>query len=322
MSIKLAGPLGAMALLLAAGAGAQEFRDPEWIGRPDGETFMRYYPQGALNQGVVGRVILDCVIQLDTTAPCEVVEETPLGWGIGEAALGISQSFRLRPAEQDGRPVAGARVRVPVRFHVSQPDEESWVAAVYDSVPQAARVELPVWADAPNADAVAAAYPPAARAAGLVGRGTLACLINSDRTLDCALDHERPEGQGFGAAALSLAARFVIHESQGDYIAAHAGQRIYLPVLFGAPPDMTPLSLHYSGRGPFSVRLTAPPHIPRVGVSAALRCVMHTPAAPVCAVERQTAPWPGIDTVRANIETPEGGVGFVPGDEVLVEIEF
>ena len=65
-----------------------------------------------------GRVQLDCVIQIDTTAVCTVESESPQGYGFGEAALRLSQTFRIRPATRDGVPIEGGHVHVPVRFDV------------------------------------------------------------------------------------------------------------------------------------------------------------------------------------------------------------
>lgn len=316
----------AAALCLAATAQAQtrapEWRDAEWIARPDAAAFAENYPPAALSQGVAGRVLLDCAVLLDTTAHCTVASETPLDWGFGEAALAIGRSFRFRPTERDGVPVAGGRVRVPIRFNMAADDIPHWFAAIMDTLPPEARVDLPSWEQAPNAQMVEFAYPRAAQEAGLVGRGVLGCLINPDRTLACEIDRESPEGHGFGAAALTLAPRFVVNAADSAFIAAHAGQKIYLPINFGAPPDLTPLNTFYSGRGPFRLRVTAPPEISNLGASATIRCVMRTPEAPRCVIEQQSVALDEIEQMRAAAETPGTGIGFVPGDELVVELRF
>ncbi|MCR6645114.1 MAG: energy transducer TonB [Terricaulis sp.] len=321
------GLIGAGALLcLAAAAQAQtrapEWRDPEWIARPDGEVFAENYPPAALAQGVVGRVMLECAVLLDTTAHCAVSSETPLYWGFGDAALAIGRSFRFRPTERDGVPVEGGRVRIPVRFSMAAYDNTHWFAAIMDTLAPEARVDLPSWEQAPNAQMVELAYPRAAQEAGLVGRGVLGCLINPDRTLACEIDRESPEGHGFGAAALTLAPRFVVNEADSAFIAAHAGEKIFLPINFGAPPELTPLHTFYSGRGPFRLRVTAPPEISNLGASATIRCVMRTPQAPRCVTEQQSVALDEIEQMRAAAETPESGIGFVPGDELVVELRF
>src|SRR5580658_4374393 len=53
-------------------------------------------------------------------------------------------------------------------------------------------------------------YPQAALAAGVGGEATLLCARTEHGALvDCKLREEQPTGQGFGAAALALAAQSV-----------------------------------------------------------------------------------------------------------------
>lgn len=314
--------LAALALM-PADALAQRQEPLRWIERPSGKTFMDHYPPTALAQGVAGRVLLDCAVALDTTVACTIAEETPLGWGFAAAAQAIAQTFRIAPAERGGRPIADGRIRVPLRFFVAEPALNTWYAQVYDSVPEAARVDLPIWEQAPNGEAVASAYPQAARVQGLVGRAVLGCLINADRTLDCRIENEAPQGLGFGAAAMQLAPGFVVAENQSDFIQAHAGRRIYLPVNFGSTPDLTPLGTFYSGMAPFSIRVTPPADVEPLGATALVRCTMRTPLPPTCMVERQNPPdHPVVVGLLAALQSPDGGVGFVPGDEIVIEIDF
>jgi TonB family protein len=57
-------------------------------------------------------------------------------------------------------------------------------------------------------DPLMAFYPPAARAAGLEGAAVITCARDEHLALiGCALKSENPTGQGFGAAALALAAK-------------------------------------------------------------------------------------------------------------------
>jgi hypothetical protein len=272
---------------------------------------------------VAGRVLLDCAVAIDTTAACTIVEETPVGWGFAAAAQAISQTFRIAPAQRNGRPVSGGRLHVPLRFFIAPREQNTWYERVYDSVPLAARVDLPIWEQAPNSAAVDAAYPRPARDQGVLGRAVLGCLINADRTLDCRVENETPQGHGFGAAAMQLASGFQVAESQSDFIQAHNGRRIYLPVNFGAPPELTPLGTFYSGMAPFSLRITPPADVKPLGVTAIVRCTMHTPAPATCTAERQNPPdHPAVASLLAALQSAEGGIGFVPGDQVVIEVDF
>jgi TonB family protein len=89
----------------------------QWIERPTAQSFARHYPGGALERGVSGRVVLECIVAADGRLQCAVIEEDPAGEGFGLAALGIAQDFRMAH-EIDGQTTAGKRVRVPIRFNV------------------------------------------------------------------------------------------------------------------------------------------------------------------------------------------------------------
>jgi TonB family protein len=67
---------------------------------------------------------------------------------------------------------------------------------------------FPAAASAADAPALLAFYPAAARAQGLAGEATLACRRSPHGALvGCTLTTESPQGAGFGAAALALAAK-------------------------------------------------------------------------------------------------------------------
>ncbi len=73
-------------------------------------------PYAALQEAVSGRVVLACTApDVGPLEQCRIVEEIPLGWGFGEAALGAIDTVRIRPATRDGRPVA-TTMRLPFVF--------------------------------------------------------------------------------------------------------------------------------------------------------------------------------------------------------------
>jgi protein TonB len=53
-----------------------------------------------------------------TLENCEVLSEDPPGYGFGEAALGMSKLFKMRPQTKGGQPVGGATVVIPLKFEV------------------------------------------------------------------------------------------------------------------------------------------------------------------------------------------------------------
>lgn len=95
-----------------------DITSPTWATRPDAAAFARVYPRRALREGRDGRVVLECFANADGTLVCTVLEETPSGYGFGNAALRVAREFRLQPVMVDGRSVAGGRVRIPIGFRL------------------------------------------------------------------------------------------------------------------------------------------------------------------------------------------------------------
>jgi TonB family protein len=77
----------------------------------------RYYPEKAARDEVEGRATLSCDVSAEgTLAGCKVISEDPVGYGFGDAAMGLSPLFRMGPQTREGQPVAGGTVRIPIRF--------------------------------------------------------------------------------------------------------------------------------------------------------------------------------------------------------------
>ncbi|QGZ94752.1 TonB family protein [Terricaulis silvestris] len=93
-----------------------EISDVSWVREPSSRDFARYFPRRALDQGQSGRVTLDCVIAGNGRLDCSVAQESPSGYGFGDAALSISRNARVRPTLPDGSSGAGRHLRLPLSF--------------------------------------------------------------------------------------------------------------------------------------------------------------------------------------------------------------
>src|SRR5262245_32462995 len=98
-----------LAVVLSACATSPRQSNEEW-------PWHQYYPPAALEQGIAGSATVDCGVRDDGTLDCVVVEETPTGWGFGEAVLAISQHFRVRPEERATVLDANGRLRRTTSF--------------------------------------------------------------------------------------------------------------------------------------------------------------------------------------------------------------
>jgi len=95
-----------------------DFTPPDWLRRPTPGQSAYVYPVKALMARMDGRVVLSCTAEpTGKLTDCEVIEETPSGYGFGAAALRLKSDMRMMPALKNGKPVA-APVRVPLDFHI------------------------------------------------------------------------------------------------------------------------------------------------------------------------------------------------------------
>ena len=109
--------LGCAGAVWAAAPGPRLIGQPVWIQRPTLKELVRSYPPGASAKGVPGKALIDCIVgRGGSLENCVSRMETPAGAGFGKTALKLSHSFRMAAKSQDGRPTAGARVRIPFSF--------------------------------------------------------------------------------------------------------------------------------------------------------------------------------------------------------------
>lgn len=97
---------------------------PMWLETPTAGDLIAAFPEAANEAGVKSaRVVLSCTVaprgRLD---PCTVQSEEPKGYDIGKAMLPAATKFRLSPWSQDGLPLVGSNVRVPIRYAIEDKD--------------------------------------------------------------------------------------------------------------------------------------------------------------------------------------------------------
>ncbi len=167
-----------------------------WVEAPSYAALVSAYPAKAMEMHVGGRATLSC--QFDRAGrlrSCVTITEEPKQKGFGNAAMSLTKQFRAPATMTDGHSFEGISVQIPV---------------VFDPVMMAASPPIigkAQWVALPSGEETSAAFGKL-KVDG-VARVRLACVVvQGGGVTDCRVDQETPAGQGFGAAALSLAPHF------------------------------------------------------------------------------------------------------------------
>ncbi|HEV2364496.1 MAG TPA: TonB family protein [Caulobacteraceae bacterium] len=194
---------------------------PDWFEEPTPAEISKYYPPLALKEGLSGKAVLKCTVNISgALQDCSVISESPDGVGFGDAALGVTQFMQFKPMLRGGRPIASP-VILPVIFQL--PATKPHV------------IQNPDWAKKPSADDINDVWPEKAMRLGVQGEAEIGCRVNAHGVLElCNIVSEKPPDMGFGAAALALAPRFQMRPMSIDGVPV-SGAEVHIPIRFLTP---------------------------------------------------------------------------------------
>ena len=81
------------------------------------------YPAKAADTGVkTGRGVVNCAVAAGAKhSGCKMESEDPPGLGFGDSAVAVLVNFTVNPWTDDGHPVDGSLVHLPVRMNEAEP---------------------------------------------------------------------------------------------------------------------------------------------------------------------------------------------------------
>lgn len=116
MARRAAGQMPSPERLAERLAVAELVRPPIYVDTPSGWEVQRYYPEIALSREVQGMARLSCLVLADGALACVVLQEDPIDFEFGQAALRIVRSYRI-----DTFAIApGNRLNIVPRFMLPQ----------------------------------------------------------------------------------------------------------------------------------------------------------------------------------------------------------
>lgn len=199
--------------------------DVPWRRAPSYANVLAAYPARAKKESVGGHASLACKFRSDgQLTACDVINETPTGYGFGAAARSLMDRFQGPDGGGDGQPTAGDYTQVSVTFAPEMLSADKPVTG------------KPKWIGMPPGAAFEGAFTPLAKAAGVTTvRAMLECVVQPDGGLaSCTTLSEEPAGQGIGAAALGLAPGFRLAAWTTEGLAI-VGTTVRLPLRYSVP---------------------------------------------------------------------------------------
>ena len=120
------GPIGVnLRIRLTDPAGDEQIHrrvgEPQWTAGLDPEQTQRLFPAEAVTKGVkTGLGVAHCTVTPDgALTACEPRRGDPDGLGFSEAAVRVAEVMKMNPWTQEGGPVDGAGINLPIRFNLA-----------------------------------------------------------------------------------------------------------------------------------------------------------------------------------------------------------
>ncbi|MBX3482446.1 TonB family protein [Phenylobacterium sp.] len=208
--------LAAVGALATAAPAAAEIT---WIMAPTNAEMAAAYPGKARAAGLGGGVELACTsTRTGDMTDCDVLGESPRGYGFGQAARKLVKAMR------------GADLRKDVEVRISMTFAPELARG------QPVTVKTPRWTALPSVEDMQAAAPKGDAGGPNDVRVTLLCDVQAGGVLSgCVVDREIPAGQGFGPAILALAPKFRVGLMSAEGMPT-VGAKVRVPVRFDLKP--------------------------------------------------------------------------------------
>ena len=101
---------------------AHVVKNAQIVTKPSSAQIQAEYPPRAMDDQVQGVAVIECGVTVGgRLADCHVYNESPTGYGFGQAALDLAGDFTLNPRLLDGEPVGGSPVRIAIGFSQGDP---------------------------------------------------------------------------------------------------------------------------------------------------------------------------------------------------------
>ena len=235
MSRSSAAVLGAVFTVTFATAASTQSPAPaappsvQWVQTPSATLDPLNWPERALRLERNGQATLRCAHDAQgVLSDCRVVDETPMGFAFGQAALRMAKVFRLKPTLSDGSALAPGEVTFPVDFNAADFRDPRVRGAPPRSIPAAPSSATPArleWVTPPSGGTNWREWPAPALRLEISGSATLKCKHDDQGQLSgCAVIDESRPLKGFGDAALRLARTFRLKPTLSDGSPLTAGE--------------------------------------------------------------------------------------------------